>query len=175
MEHFVEIMIDENEIQKRIKELGEEISLEFGDEEVVLIGLLRGSAIFLADLSRKITSKARVDFMCISSYGDAMESSGNILIKKDLDEDIVGKNVLIIEDIIDTGTTLSKVKSFLLERNPKKLKICTLLDKPSRRIHEVDVDYIGFIIPDEFVVGYGIDYAQQYRTLPYIGKVVVKG
>lgn len=172
MKHKIEVMITEKEIKNRIEELGLEISKEFGDEEVILIGLLRGSAIFLADLSRKISSKARVDFMCVSSYGNEINSSGNILIKKDLDEDIKGKNVLVIEDIIDTGTTLSKIKSFLLERNPKKFKICTLLDKPSRRINNVHVDYIGFIIPDEFVVGYGLDYAQQYRTLPYIGKVI---
>ena len=172
MKHHIEELISEEKIAKRIEELGKQISENFKDEEVILVALLRGSALFLADISRKITSKCRIDFMCVSSYGNEMNTSGNINIKKDLDEDICGKNVLIIEDIIDTGTTLYKIKEFLLQRNPKTLKICTLLDKPSRRIHDVKVDYVGFTIPDVFIVGYGIDYAQQYRTLPYLGEVV---
>lgn len=174
LKHHVEEMISEKEIYDRISELAYEISNDYKDEELILVALLRGSAIFLADISRKITSKCRVDFMCVSSYGNSMETSSNVLIKKDLDEDIEGKNVLIIEDIIDTGLTLSKIKQFLSDRNPKTLKICTLLDKPDRRKVDVKIDYIGFKIPDEFVVGYGIDYAQQYRTLPYIGKVVIE-
>lgn len=172
MKHHVKQMISETQIAKRIEELAYQISEDYKDEDLVLVALLRGSALFLADISRKITSNCRIDFMCVSSYGDSMNTSGNINIKKDLDEDICGKNVLIIEDIIDTGTTLYKIKDFLLQREPKSLKICTLLDKPSRRVHDVPVDYIGFTVPDVFIVGYGIDYAQEYRTLPYIGEVI---
>ncbi|MDU4651946.1 hypoxanthine phosphoribosyltransferase [Sneathia sanguinegens] len=172
MKHHVVELISEKEIAERIEELGKKISEDFKDEELILVALLRGSALFLADISRKITSNCRIDFMCVSSYGNSMETSGNINIKKDLDEDICNKNVLIIEDIIDTGTTLYKIKEFLLQRKPKSLKICTLLDKPSRRVHDVKIDYVGFTIPDVFIVGYGIDYAQQYRTLPYLAEVV---
>lgn len=172
MKHHVVELISEKEIAERIEELGKKISEDFKDEELILVALLRGSALFLADISRKITSNCRIDFMCVSSYGNSMETSGNINIKKDLDEDICNKNVLIIEDIIDTGTTLYKIKEFLLQRKPKSLKICTLLDKPSRRVHDVKIDYVGFTIPDVFIVGYGIDYAQEYRTLPYLAEVV---
>ena len=172
MKHHVVELISEKEIAERIEELGKKISEDFKDEELILVALLRGSALFLADISRKITSNCRIDFMCVSSYGNSMETSGNINIKKDLDEDICNKNVLIIEDIIDTGTTLYKIKEFLLQRKPKSLKICTLLDKPSRRVHDVKIDYVGFTIPDVFIVGYGIDYAQRYRTLPYLAEVV---
>ena len=167
MKHYVRELISEEKIANRIEQLGKQISEDYKDEDLVLVALLRGSALFLADISRKITANCRIDFMCVSSYGNSMTTSGNINIKKDLDEDICGKNVLIIEDIIDTGTTLYKIKDFLLQREPKSLKICSLLDKPSRRIHD-----IGFTIPDVFIVGYGIDYAQEYRTLPYLGEVV---
>lgn len=172
MKHHIKTMISEEDINKRIQELADSITNDFKGEELLLVGLLRGSAIFLADISRKIKANCKVDFMCVSSYGNSMQSSGILNIKKDLDEDIKGKNVLIIEDIIDTGFTLSKIKELLLTREPKTLKICTLLDKPDRRTNEVFVDYVGFTIPDEFVVGYGIDYAEQYRTLPYIAKVI---
>lgn len=172
MKHYVRELISEEKIANRIEQLGKQISEDYKDEDLVLVALLRGSALFLADISRKITANCRIDFMCVSSYGNSMTTSGNINIKKDLDEDICGKNVLIIEDIIDTGTTLYKIKDFLLQREPKSLKICSLLDKPSRRIHNVKIDYIGFTIPDVFIVGYGIDYAQEYRTLPYLGEVV---
>ena len=172
MKHYVRELISEEKIANRIEQLGKQISEDYKDEDLVLVALLRGSALFLADISRKITANCRIDFMCVSSYGNSRTTSGNINIKKDLDEDICGKNVLIIEDIIDTGTTLYKIKDFLLQREPKSLKICSLLDKPSRRIHDVKIDYIGFTIPDVFIVGYGIDYAQEYRTLPYLGEVV---
>lgn len=172
VKHYVRELISEEKIANRIEQLGKQISEDYKDEDLVLVALLRGSALFLADISRKITANCRIDFMCVSSYGNSMTTSGNINIKKDLDEDICGKNVLIIEDIIDTGTTLYKIKDFLLQREPKSLKICSLLDKPSRRIHDVKIDYIGFTIPDVFIVGYGIDYAQEYRTLPYLGEVV---
>lgn len=174
--HIVEVMISEQDIQKRIKELGQQISNDYKDSnnELVLIGLLRGSFIFMADLSRSITVGHEVDFMTASSYGSAMSSNRDVKILKDLDEDIRGKDVLIVEDIIDTGNTLSKVKELLELRGPRTLNICTLLDKPSRREVNVPVKYIGFSIPDEFVVGYGIDYAQHYRHLPYVGHVILQ-
>lgn len=172
MKHFVEVMISEMEVVKRVDELAKEISDDYKDEELILVGLLKGSIVFLADISRKIENKCIIDVMCVSSYGDSMNSSGVINITKDLDEDINGKNVVIIEDIIDSGLTLSEITKLLLKRKPKTLKICTLLDKKVKRKVDINVDYVGFEIPDEFVVGYGIDYAQKYRTLPYIGKVV---
>lgn len=175
MKHYVKELISEEKIASRIEQLGKQISEDYKDEDLVLVALLRGSALFLADISRKITANCRIDFMCVSSYGNSMTTSGNINIKKDLDEDICGKNVLIIEDIVDTGTTLYKIKDFLMQREPKSLKICSLLDKPSRRIHDVKIDYLGFTIPDVFIVGYGIDYAQEYRTLPYLGEVIQEG
>lgn len=173
MKHTVEVMISEQEVQARVSELGREITTYFqGSENLVLVGLLRGSFVFMADLARKIELTHQVDFMTASSYGNSLESSRDVRILKDLDDDIKGKDVLIIEDIIDTGNTLNKIREILSLREPKSISICTLLDKPSRREVEVPVDWIGFAIPDEFVVGVGIDYAQNYRHLPYIGKVV---
>jgi len=173
MKHTVEIMIAEQEVNERIRQLGEEITNHYqNSENLVVVGLLRGSFIFMADLSRAIKVPHSVDFMTASSYGNNTESSRDVHILKDLDDNIEGKDVLIIEDIIDTGNTLSKVLQILDLRAPNSIKICTLLDKPSRREVEVDVEWIGFEIPDEFVVGVGIDYAQKYRHLPYIGKVV---
>ena len=137
-----------------------------------MIGLLRGSFVFMADLARAIDTPMTVDFMTASSYGNSMESTRDVRILKDLDDDIKGKDILLVEDIIDTGNTLSKVCEILSIREPNSITICTLLDKPSRREVEVKVDWIGFSIPDEFVVGVGIDYAQKYRHLPFIGKVV---
>lgn len=173
--HTVEVMISENDVQKRVQALGQKISEDYSksNNELVLVGLLRGSFIFMADLSRAITVGHEVDFMTASSYGSAMNSNRDVKILKDLDEDIRCKDVLIVEDIIDTGNTLSKVKELLELRGPRSLEICTLLDKPSRREVDVPVKYIGFSIPDEFVVGYGIDYAQHYRHLPYIGHVTL--
>lgn len=173
--HNLEQMFSEQDIQNRVKELGTQISENYQNShnELVLVGLLRGSFIFMADLSRAITVGHEVDFMTASSYGNAMNSNRDVKILKDLDEDIRGKDVLIVEDIIDTGNTLSKVKELLELRAPRTIEICTLLDKPSRREVNVSVKYIGFSIPDEFVVGYGIDYAQHYRHLPYIGKVTL--
>ncbi|MFO6423969.1 hypoxanthine phosphoribosyltransferase [Motilimonas sp. KMU-193] len=173
MKHSVEVLISEQEVQQRISEIAKEIELKFKNTEcLVMIGLLRGSCILLADLSRKVDLPVQLDFMTASSYGDKMESSREVKIKKDLDDEIRGKDVLIVEDIIDTGFTLNKIREMLLMRDPASLTICTLLDKPSRREVNVPVDWVGFSIPDEFVVGYGIDYAQKYRNLPYIGKVV---
>ena len=173
MKYHIDVLIEEKRIYTRVAELGAEISRDYaGADDVILVGLLRGSTIFLADLARKIDLEAKIDFMVVSSYGNSMESSREVRINKDLEEDISGKNIIIVEDIIDTGYTLEKVKDYLLLKKPASLKICTLLDKPERREASVDVDYVGFSIPDVFVIGYGIDYAQKHRNLPYIGKVV---
>ncbi|AAW86671.1 MULTISPECIES: hypoxanthine phosphoribosyltransferase [Aliivibrio] len=173
MKHTVEVMISEQEVNQRVKELGQQISEHYKDSEgLVMVGLLRGSFVFMADLARAIDVPMTVDFMTASSYGNSMESTRDVRILKDLDDDIKGKDVLLVEDIIDTGNTLSKVCEILSIREPNSITICTLLDKPSRREVEVNVDWIGFSIPDEFVVGVGIDYAQKYRNLSYIGKVV---
>ncbi|KAB8306256.1 hypoxanthine phosphoribosyltransferase [Erwinia endophytica] len=175
MKHSVEVMISEDEIAKRIAEMGRQITEHYRDSgsDMVLVGLLRGSFMFMADLCRKIERTHEVDFMTASSYGSGMSTTRDVKILKDLDEDIRGKDVLIVEDIIDSGNTLSKVREILSLRQPKSLAICTLLDKPERREVDVLVEYVGFTIPDEFVVGYGIDYAQRYRHLPYVGKVVL--
>ena len=173
MKHTIEVMISEQEVQDRVQQLGKEITEHYkGSENLVMVGLLRGSFIFMADLARAIELTHTVDFMTASSYGNKMESSRDVRILKDLDDDIKGKDVLLVEDIIDTGNTLSKVCEILSIREPNSIQICTLLDKPSRREVNVDVKWIGFEIPDEFVVGVGIDYAQKYRHLPYIGKVI---
>ena len=169
MSESVRVMLPEEKVNQRIAELGEEISREFEGEPVHLICILKGSVFFTCELAKRITVPVTMDFMTVSSYGSGTTSSGNVKIKKDLDEDIAGKNVVVIEDIIDTGRTLACLLGILKERNPKKLKLCTLLDKPDRRIADVSVDYTGFVIPDEFVVGYGLDYAQRYRNLPYVG------
>ncbi len=175
MKHTVEVMISEAEIKARVEELGRQITERYqgSGSEMVLVGLLRGSFMFMADLCRQVHVAHEVDFMTASSYGSGMSSTRDVKILKDLDEDIRGKDVLIVEDIIDSGNTLSKVREILSLREPKSLAICTLLDKPSRREVDVAVEYVGFSIPDKFVVGYGIDYAQRYRHLPYIGNVVM--
>ena len=163
------ILITEEQIQQRVTELGEAISRDFAGEEVVLVGILKGAVIFFADLARRIRVPVRMDFMAISSYGNATKTTGVVRILKDLDKDITGKNVIIVEDIIDSGMSLSFLKENLISRGAKQLKICVLLDKPDRRRTHVDVDYRGFVVPDEFVVGYGLDYAEHYRELPMIG------
>ncbi len=163
------ILIPEEKLMKRVEELGREISEDFKGEEVLLVGLLKGSVIFLSDLARKVTIPCMLDFMSVTSYGNDIESSGEVRFLKDLDSDINGKNVIIVEDIIDTGLTLREVLNVLKARNPKTLKVCTLLNKVSRRLVDIKVDYNGFDIPDAFVIGYGLDYAQKYRNLNYIG------
>lgn len=168
-------LISEKQIEERISELANEINKDFDGEEIVIVSILKGSFIFTADLVRKITVPCTMDFVSLSSYGNSLVSSGVVKILKDLDEEIEGKNVIIVEDIIDTGRTLSFFVDVLKARNPKSIKICTILDKPDRRIDEVNVDYIGFKIPDEFVVGYGLDFEQTHRNLPYIGVVEGKG
>lgn len=155
----------------RIKELGEQISRDYAGESVHLICILKGSVYFTCELAKRITVPVTMDFMQCSSYGAETKSSGIVKIAKDLDEPIMDRNVIIIEDIIDSGRTLSHLKKLLAQRSPKSLKICTLLDKPDRRVVDVPVEYVGFQIEDKFVVGYGLDYDQQYRNLPYIGVV----
>ncbi|OOF28855.1 hypoxanthine phosphoribosyltransferase [Salinivibrio sp. IB872] len=173
MKHTVEVMISEQDVQARVKALGAEINEHYKEsKDLVLVGLLRGSFVFMADLCRAIDLPHSVDFMTASSYGNSMESTRDVRILKDLDDDIKGKDILLVEDIIDTGNTLSKVCEILSLREPNSVRICTLLDKPERREVDVKVDWLGFTIPDEFVVGVGIDYAQKYRHLPFIGKVV---
>lgn len=175
--HHVDILIAEAEVRSRIRQLGDEISQFYRyqqTDKLIIVGLLRGSFMFMADLVREINLPVEIEFMTTSSYGSGMTTNHDVKISKDLDGDIKGEHVLIVEDIIDTGYTLQKVREILKLRDPASLRICTLLDKPSRREVEVPVDWIGFSIPDEFVVGYGIDYAQRHRNLGYIGKVVLE-
>lgn len=173
MKHTIEVMISEEKIKARVEKLGQQITAHYkNSDNLVMVGLLRGSFVFMADLARAIKVNHSVDFMTASSYGNNMESSRDVHILKDLDDAIEGKDVLLVEDIIDTGNTLSKVLQILSLREPNSIQICTLLDKPTRREEDVAVKWIGFEIPDEFVVGVGIDYAQKYRHLPYIGKVI---
>lgn len=166
--------LPEEKITKRIAELGAQISGFYGDEPVCLICILKGSVFFTVELAKRITSPVELEFMCVSSYGTGIKSSGVVKITKDLDVSIEGKHVLVVEDIIDSGRTLSYLLQNLQTRNPKTLRLCTLLDKPERRVVDVKVDYVGFEIPDEFVVGYGLDCDQKYRNLPYIGYVEVE-
>ena len=169
--YSIDTLISKEEISKKVKELALQIDNDYKEEKILLVGLLRGSVIFLSDLVRELKTEATLDFMVVSSYGNELHSSRDVKIKKDLEEDISGRNVIIVEDIIDTGHTLKKVLEMLKIRNPKSIKICTLLDKPEKREVEIEVDYTGFKIPDEFVVGYGIDFAQKHRDLSYIGIV----
>lgn len=169
LEDIESILIDEDKLAKRIKEIGQEISEDFAGEEIMLVGILKGASVFMSDLIRQISLPVYIDYMVVSSYGNSAETSGVVRIIKDLEDNIDGKNIIIVEDIIDTGLTLSYLKQNLLSRNPKTLKICTLLDKPARREKEIDIDYRGFEVPDEFIIGYGIDYAEKYRNLPFVG------
>ena len=169
----IRVLISEEEVCKRVKEIADVISDKFQGEEVHLLCILKGSIFFTCELAKRITIPVTIDFMQVSSYGSGTKSSGVITIKKELDESVEGKNVIIIEDIIDSGNTLKTLKLEIEKRNPKTLMIVTLLDKPDRREVEVDVDITGFVIPDEFVVGFGLDYDQKYRNLPYIGVVEI--
>jgi len=163
------VLITEEKLMEKVKELAQLIDNDFKEETITLVGLLKGSVIFMADLAREIKTPCRMDFMSVSSYGNETESSGEVRFLKDLDEDINGKNIVIIEDIIDSGYTLREVIKVLGARHPKTLKLCTLLNKKDRRLVDIDIDYNGFNIPDEFVIGYGLDYSQKYRNLKYIG------
>ena len=171
MAETIRVMIPEEEVDAKIAELGKKISEDYAGRQVHLICILKGSVFFTCELAKRITVPVSLDFMSVSSYGDGTASSGVVKIAKDLDESLEGRDVIVIEDIIDSGRTLSYLMEVLGKRQPNSLKLCTLLDKPDRRVRDVKVDYVGFAIPDEFVVGYGLDYAQKYRNLPYIGIV----
>lgn len=171
MAETIRVLVSEADVDKRIEELGRKISQDYAGKQVHLICILKGGVFFMCELAKRITVPVSMDFMCVSSYGDGTASSGVVRIAKDLDETIEGKDVLIVEDIIDSGRTLSYLIEVLKKRNPNSIRLCTLLDKPDRRVCDVKVDYMGFDIPDHFVVGYGLDYAQKYRNLPYIGVV----
>lgn len=171
MKEKVKIFLPEHEVDQRIAEIAKQISDDYAGKEVHLICVLKGSVFFMCELAKRITVPVTMDFMSVSSYGNDTKSSGVVKIVKDLDEALEGKDVLVVEDIIDSGRTLSYLMEILEKRNPASLRLCTLLDKPDRRVRHVDVDYTCFNIPDEFVVGYGLDYAQKYRNLPFIGIV----
>lgn len=171
MEEKIRVLLTEEEVDRKIEEIGKMISADYQGKSVHLICVLKGGIFFTCELAKRITVPVSLDFMSVSSYGAGTKSSGVVKIVKDLDEPLDGKDVLIVEDIIDSGRTLSYLIEILKKRNPKSIKLCTLLDKPERRVTDVKVDYVGFNIPDEFVVGYGLDYDQKYRNLPYIGVV----
>lgn len=173
MSEQIRVLLSEEELDRRIAELGAQISADYAGESVHLVCILKGSIFITCELAKRLTIPVTIDFMCVSSYGAAMESSGVITIKKDLEESIEGRNVIVVEDIIDTGRTLHYLLEELSGRKPKDLKLCAMLDKPDRRLTDVSVDYTGFEIPDEFVVGYGLDYDQRYRNLPYVGILTV--
>ncbi len=171
MEDKISILLTEEEVDAKIRALGKKISEDYAGKSVHLVCVLKGGVFFMCELAKRIDVPVSMDFMSVSSYGNGTSSSGAVRIVKDLDEPLEGKDVLIVEDIIDSGNTLHYLVEILYKRNPSSIKICTLLDKPDRRVADVNVDYVGFAIPDKFVVGYGLDYAQKYRNLPYIGVV----
>ena len=174
MAEKIKVMLSEEEVDAKIKEIGEQISKDYAGKQVHLVCVLKGGSFFMCELAKRITVPVSLDFMSVSSYGDDTKSSGVVKIIKDLDEPLENKDVLIVEDIIDSGRTLSYLIEILKKRNPASLHLCTLLDKPDRRVRPVHVNYTCFEIPDEFVVGYGLDYAQKYRNLPYIGVVEIQ-
>ena len=169
MSEKIRVLLSEEEVDARIQEVADVINKDYEGKDVHMICVLKGGVFFMCELAKRITRPVTLDFMSVSSYGNSTSSSGKLTIKKDLEQSIQGVDCLLIEDIIDTGYTLSMLKPMLLERKPKSFKICTLLNKPDRREVEMEADYTGFAIPDEFVVGYGLDYAQKYRNLPYVG------
>ena len=171
MKERVEVLLTEQEVDERIQAIGGEISRDYAGKQVHLVCVLKGGAFFLCELAKRITVPVSMDFMSVSSYGSDTKSSGVIRIVKDLDESLKDKDVIVVEDIVDSGRTLSYLLKMLQSRGPRSLALCTLLDKPERRVVDVNVNYTGFQIPDEFVVGYGLDYDQRYRNLPYIGVV----
>ena len=168
-EDIKKILISEDELKAIVERLGKQITEDYKGKNVLLIGILKGSVIFMADLMRAIEVPCNIDFMAVSSYGNGTESSGRVKINKDLDNDIQGKDIIIIEDILDSGKTLYYIRDILSARKPASIKICTLFDKPERREADIKADYIGSLVPNEFIVGYGLDYAEYYRNLPFIG------
>ena len=171
MKEQISVLISKDEVEERIAQMAEEIDKAYAGKTVHLVGILKGSVFFLCELAKRLTIPVTMDFMSVSSYGDKTVSSGVVKLSKDLDENIEGRDVIIVEDILDSGRTLCRLLSLLSVSNPASLRVCTLLDKPARREFPVDVDYNGFEIEDEFVVGFGLDYAQKYRNLPYIGVI----
>lgn len=174
MSEKIKVLISEEDVDKKIYEIGQQITKDYEGKDVHLICVLKGGVFFMCELSKRIGVPVTMDFMSVSSYGDDTKSSGVIKIVKDLDESITGKDVLVVEDIVDSGRTLSHLLELLESRNPNSIRLCTLLDKPDRRVKDVKVDYTCFQIPDEFVVGYGLDYQQKYRNLPFIGVVEIE-
>lgn len=168
-EDILKVLMTEKELDAKVKELGKRITEDYKGKNLMMVSVLKGSVAFMADLMRAVEIPCEIDFMSVSSYGSGVKTSGVVKIIKDLDINLEGRDLLIVEDILDSGMTLSYIKSILLERKPSSIKICTLLDKPERRQADVYADYIGFQVPDEFVVGYGLDYDEKYRNLPYIG------
>ncbi|MCM1188587.1 MAG: hypoxanthine phosphoribosyltransferase [bacterium] len=171
MAEHIRVLLPEEEVDRRIQEIGEQISRDYAGKTVHLVCVLKGGSFFMCELSKRISVPVTMDFMSVSSYGGDTKSSGVVKIVKDLDEPLRDKDVIVVEDIVDSGRTLSYLLEMLNDRGPASLRLCTLLDKPDRRVIDVNVDYTGFQIPDEFVVGYGLDYDQKYRNLPYIGVV----
>lgn len=167
----IKVLIDEQKLQNRIDEIAKQIGEEYKNKEITLICILKGSIFFTVDLARRINEDVKIEFIRVSSYGEGTESTGEIKMKLDLKDSIQGKDVIVLEDIIDTGRTLSYLIEYLKMKNPNSVKLCALLDKPERRVKEVKVDYTGFQIPDKFVVGYGLDWDEKYRNLPYIGYI----
>lgn len=174
MKEEVNVLIGEEQLQTRIKELAGQINKDYEGREVFLLCILKGSVYFTCELSKHITHPVKLGFLSVSSYGDGLTSSGAVTINNDADLDVKGKHVIVVEDIVDTGKTLSFLLHMLAKRSPASLRLCTLLDKPERRVTEVKVDYVGFEVPDKFVVGFGMDYAQKYRNLPFIGELAFK-
>lgn len=171
MEEVITELIGEEEVERRIRELGEQISKDYAGKTVHLVGILKGACLFMCELAKRITVPVTLDFMSVSSYGSGTQSSGVVRIVKDVDEPVDDKNVLVVEDIIDSGRTMAFLKDLFKDRNAASIRFCTLLDKPERRVVDLHADYVGFRIPDKFVVGWGMDYDQKYRNLPYIGVV----
>ena len=169
----VSVMIPEEDLLARVRAMASQITEDYAGKELKLVCILKGSVFFTTELAKRINLPIRLDFMSVSSYGDETESSGRVRIVKDLDESIRGQHVIVVEDIVDSGRTLAFLLEMLKSRQPESFRLCTLLDKPSRRVTDVKVDYTGFEIPDEFVVGFGLDYAQRYRALPFIGKLSI--
>lgn len=168
-ENVERVLISEDELKEKITELGKQISKDYKGKNLLIVGILKGSLVFMADLMRAIDINCKIDFMSISSYYSGTKSSGQVRIVLDLNKPVKDYDLLIVEDILDSGITLSYIKQLLLPRCPKSIKICTLLDKPDRRVADITPDYCGFVIPDEFVIGYGLDYDEDYRNLPYVG------
>lgn len=162
-------LISEEQLHQKVAQIGKQVSADYQDKNLLMVSVLKGSVVFMADLMREISIPCEIDFMCVSSYGSGTKTSGVVKIIKDLDIDLKNRDLLIVEDILDSGMTLSYIKEMLKQRGTKSIKICTLLDKPERRKADITPDYVGFTVPDEFVVGYGLDYDEKYRNLPYVG------